>query len=154
MTDDIPVAKGSAHHKALSALAAKGALTTQELRATLFPSWSVSKTRDSMFEMVRTGLVGQIGFDGWTINNAGLNAVVMLGRHMEQRAKEYRKSSGLRDVYGRANYEPLELGLTCHRPGAYDAFHLPSRINNKLHYRSGLVVDFAEQQEKQNEQQS
>lgn len=37
-------------------------------------------------------------------------------------------------------YTCPELGRTCHRPGAYDAFELPSLMGSRLHYPDGRVV--------------
>lgn len=41
-----------------------------------------------------------------------------------------------RDVYDGAELRPFEG-----RPGAADALTIPSRVNNRLHYRDGRVTD-------------
>lgn len=38
-------------------------------------------------------------------------------------------------------YSCPELGRTCCRPGAYDAFELPSLIGTRLHFPDGRVIE-------------
>lgn len=38
-------------------------------------------------------------------------------------------------------YACPELGRTCFRPGAYDAFELPSLIGSRLHFPDGRVIE-------------
>ena len=40
----------------------------------------------------------------------------------------------------KGSYPCPELGRTCQRPGAYDAFDLPSLHGSRLHYPDGRVV--------------
>lgn len=47
-------------------------------------------------------------------------------------AQEYLgEVAGARTHQGSGNYEGKELGKTCHRPGAYDAYSLPSLFAGK-----------------------
>lgn len=62
--------------------------------------------------------------------------------------KEFKSQFGIPAVaapltYGknvRQAYDGKELGPATHRPGAMDAYVLPSRFANRLHYRDGRVL--------------
>jgi hypothetical protein len=59
-------------------------------------------------------------------------------RYAQTRVPFARSTGG--DVM-RGVYTCPELGETCQRPGAYDAFRLPSVYGNRLHYPDGRVVE-------------
>ena len=44
-----------------------------------------------------------------------------------------------RNTNTKGPYRGTELSAPCMRPGSMDAMRLPSRMNNRLHYRDGRV---------------
>jgi hypothetical protein len=125
---------GSVQHKMLS-LIAKRDYNSTELRKDTGATIRIERVREILHELKGLKLisVGR-GGDHWAITTEGLHVSVLLGAVPATSVVKRSKSEKRAEMYERPNYEPKELGFTCLRPGAYDAFLLPSRIGNELHY--------------------
>jgi len=137
--DDIQVSfrSGSFQHKAIALLSKKDSDTAtirKDTGATIRPE----RVREILTEMKQAKLITSTGKDQWAITNQGLHVSVLMG-HVPETSMVKRRSNTekMSEVFQRADYVPLELGMTCLRQGAYDAFLLPSRISNRLHYPGG-----------------
>lgn len=104
-------------------------------------SRSDAKIRDILLNLKRWGLVlNDPSNDHWSITHKGIKVLSELGHPTRSINLPVRTPKAKRaEVYERPIYDGKELGPTVTRAGAYDAFKLPSRINNNLHYRDGRV---------------
>ena len=129
---------GSFQHKVI-ALLSKSDSDTAYLRRDSGATIKMDRVREILNDMKRAKLITSTGHDTWAITNQGLHVSVILGSVPDTALviKQRSKTEKLAEVYQRENYVPKELGFTCLRQGAYDAFILPSRIANNLHYPGG-----------------
>lgn len=104
-------------------------------------SRSDTKIRDILLNMKRWGLVlNDTSTDHWSVTHKGIKVLTELGHPTRSVALPVRTPKAKRsEVYERPPYDGKELGPTVTRDGAYDAFKLPSRMNNQLYYRDGRV---------------
>lgn len=132
---------GGLHHRMIAALS-KQDMGAMELKTVIKATLPSHDFRAELKRLAREKLVLDTGNDTWSITSAGLNASVLLGA-VPTIPRRSRKSTSDRICNGNSTeeYVPSELGFTCQRHGAYDAFLLPSRIGNRLHYPNGRVVD-------------
>ena len=102
---------------------------------------SQTKVHNLLLDMKRLGLlIHNSDSDQWAISNKGLTVLIEVGHPSVEVATPKRTPKEKRaEVYERPPYDGAELGPTVTRAGAYDAFALPSRMNNKLHYKDGRV---------------
>lgn len=128
--------RNSATHRILAALSSHDGLTAHQIKQIAMLSIRMTDLKGvRMLDLIRKGWVISVGMDIYRLTNAGLDVKLALG--------EARLSTGVTrtaavkkaEVFERPDYEPLELGRTCYRPGAYDAFELPSLMYGKPVYR-------------------
>ena len=129
---------GGTHHKVIAYLSKQDA-DAFEIRREAKINHDMKAFRTILAEMSRAKLILSVGADKWSITTDGLHMSVMYGA-VPLPATRKRGAGKESDVLMRENYKPSELGFTCHRPGAYDAFLLPSRMGNRLVYPSGREV--------------
>jgi hypothetical protein len=132
---------GGLHHRIIAALS-KHDMGAMEIKAVIKATLPSHDFRAELKRLSREKLVLDTGNDTWSITPAGLNASVLLGA-VPVIAKRSRKAMSERvcNANSAEDYVPTELGFTCPRQGAYDAFLLPSRMGNTLHYPNGRVVE-------------
>lgn len=124
---------GSVQHKMLSLIAKRDYDATQ-LRKDTGATIRLDRVREILTELRGMKLISSAGNDQWAITTEGLHVSVLLGAVPATSVVKRSRSEKQAEMYQRPNYVPTELGFTCLRPGAYDAFLLPSRIGNELHY--------------------
>jgi hypothetical protein len=129
---------GGTQHKVIAYLSKKDA-TPFDIRRDMGLIHSIRDLRKVLLEMQRSKLVLSVGDDLWSITTDGLHMSVMYGGVPEPTRRK-RGTGKQSEVLTREPYKPNELGFTCHRPGAYDAFLLPSRMGNRLVYPNGREV--------------
>lgn len=131
---------GGVQHKML-ALIAKRDYEATELRKDTGATIRIDRVREILQELRGMKLITNTGKDQWAITTEGLHVSVLLGAvpvtSVVRRSTKERRA----EMYERPTYVPTELGFNCMRPGAYDAYLLPSRIGNKLHYPNGRVTE-------------
>jgi hypothetical protein len=128
---------GSFQHKVIALLSKLDGDAT-ELRKSAGVTIRIERVREILNDMKRAKLITSTGTDQWAITNQGLHVSVLMGSVPETSlVKKRSKSDKMAELYQREDYVPKELGMTCLRQGAYDAFILPSRIGNELHYPKG-----------------
>lgn len=129
---------GGTQHRVIAYLSKHDA-DAFEIRREAKINHDMKSFRSILAEMSRAKLILSVGEDKWSITNAGLHMSVMYGA-VPQPTTRKRGAGKESDVLMRENYKPSELGFTCHRQGAYDAFLLPSRMGNRLVYPNGREV--------------
>lgn len=128
---------GSFQHKVIALLSKQDSEAT-DLRRDTGATIRMDRVREILNDMKRAKLITSTGTDQWAITNQGLHVSVLMGSVPETSlVKKRSKSDKMAELYQREDYVPRELGMTCLRQGAYDAFILPSRISNELHYPKG-----------------
>ena len=127
---------GSLQHRIIAALA-KSDLDRHELKRESKTVLNMQEFRPLVTAMEREKWIIRITDDKWAITTLGLHMSVLLGPVPEKRTP---RKKNYAELFERAEYVPTELGFTCQRQGAYDAFLLPSRIGNELHYPNGRVT--------------
>ena len=134
--NEMEVRKGSTQHKILAALAAHGQMTADQLKASArIISIAIDKLQTETLRALReAGLIETTLFGTWVITDKGLSVRLTLGS-ADISAPRRSLAARRADLYGRENYVPVELGRTCARPGAYDAFDLPSLMCGDRKYR-------------------
>lgn len=129
--------KGSAHHRILVALAAHGQLTTEEIRTIAQIGGTVDKLHSGTLAFMRNEkLIEPTAIGTWAITNEGLSVRLLLG-NTEIAVFKRTAASRRAEVMNREPYVPVELRRNCQRPGAYDAFDLPSLMGGQRVYRRG-----------------
>lgn len=129
---------GSFQHKAIAILAKadKDTITLRkESGATIRPD----RVREILMDMKQAKLITTTSqHDTWAITTQGLHVSVLLGPVPETSiVRKVSREQQMTELFSRGTYSAKELGFTCLRRGAYDAFILPSRIANTLHYPNG-----------------
>lgn len=128
---------GGLHHRVIAAVSKHDA-DTFELRRDSGSTLNATEFRKELNKLVREKILLSVGDDTWSITTHGLHASVMLGA-VPERKRRSSSTDRITNVNSRELYEPVELGFTCLRPGAYDAFLLPSIRGNKRYYPNGRV---------------
>lgn len=131
---------GGVQHKIIAALC-KHDMDTFELKSFIQSKLPAPDLRRHINALVRDKVLLSVGNDTWSITTVGLNISVLLGAVPDNVALR-RRNMADRICNGNATgtYMGEELGRTCFRPGAYDAFLLPSRMGDNLHFpRKGRV---------------
>lgn len=127
-----------------------GEMTADQLEP-LNPGGTVSiKTR--LASMVKRGTICRKGTRGqsvYGITEKGLEAIkarakgasnLLTAQPSMKRVTAKAKSLPVPiEIFGGSSYQGRELQPYQGRPGAMDAFALPSRMGNRLHYRDGRV---------------
>ena len=128
---------GGFEHKAV-ALLAKHDLGSYELRKLAGSTLSMPEVRARLKAMERNKYLLSVGDDSWSITSVGLNLSVMLGPVSAAQAKRKRiNADRISNGNTTERYEGKELGFTCSRPGAYDAYLLPSIMGDKRVWPNG-----------------
>lgn len=128
---------GSFQHKVIALLSKEDSDTTY-LRKDSGATIRMDRVREILNDMKRAKLIESTGTDKWAITNQGLHVSVILGTVPDTATVKRRSThEKMSEMFKREDYVPTELGFTCFRQGAYDAFILPSRIANRLHYPGG-----------------
>lgn len=128
---------GSFQHKVI-ALLSKEDSEAAHLRRDTGATIRMDRVREILDDMKRAKLITSTGTDKWAITNQGLHVSVILGAvPTTSVVRKVSKDRRVSEMFERGDYVPVELGFTCLRQGAYDAFILPSRIANTLHYPGG-----------------
>lgn len=130
---------GSVQHKML-ALIAKRDYDATTLRKDTGATIRIDRVREILLELKGMKLISSTGHDQWAITTEGLHVSVLLGAVPATSVVKRSNSDKRAEIFQRQDYVPTELGFTCLRPGAYDAFLLPSRIGNELHYPNGHMT--------------
>jgi hypothetical protein len=139
-TASLPI-RNSATHRILAALAANDGLTAGQIKNVAALSIRLVDLKGTkMLDLIRKGWVISVGMDIYRLTNAGLDVKMGLGEARIKEGVSRTASEKKAEVFERPLYEPIELGRTCNRPGAYDAFDLPSRMFDGLLYRDGRKV--------------
>lgn len=94
---------------------------------------SSSNARHTLNELRLLGLViATPGSDLWKASKKGLDVAMEIGAPPDVSvAKPKTSKQKMAELYQRPTYDGAELGQTCLRPGAYDAYSLPSIINGR-----------------------
>lgn len=137
---------GSVQHKMLS-LIAKRDYDAAELRKDTGATIRIDRVREILLELKGMKVITSTGHDQWGVTTEGLHVSVLLGAVPATSVVRRSTKEKRAEMYERPTYVPTELGFTCLRPGAYDAYLLPSRIGNELHYPNGRVTNQSTQQE-------
>jgi hypothetical protein len=137
MTAPTRIKHGSAHWWVLQTLRDFGAMTERELLAL-----GTHETPDALKAVRKLQMVIMAADKLLEIQPKGRNA---LATSNKQRWKETPPSkAGLRTTVNavmKDHYQGVELKPYCGRPGAMDAYSLPSRQGDRrLHYRTGEVI--------------
>jgi hypothetical protein len=134
--------QGGVHHKIISAVS-KHDLDTFEIRRDCGSNMNATDFRKELNRLAREKVLLSVGNDTWSITTLGLHLSVMLGAPSDY-ATRRRKANADRISNGNSTevYVPVELGFTCLRPGAYDAFLLPSVRGGRRYYPNGRVEDW------------
>ncbi len=130
------IVRGSVPHRVLETLCENGQLSVPEIKNTAYVGDTAHRLRTIMLpDLMARGLVKTAGGDEWAITEEGLARKLALGDADIFRRTERRKSkaANVRATMDRPVYLGDELGRVCMRPGAYDAFGLPSVINGDRH---------------------
>lgn len=128
---------GSLQHKMIAALS-KQDLDRHELKRASGTILNMQEFRPILTAMEREKYILRIRDDIYAITTLGLHMSVLLGPVPDKRPPRKKNHA---ELFERPEYDGAELGFTCQRQGAYDAFMLPSRIGNELHYPNGRVVE-------------
>lgn len=122
----------SVAHKVLGLLVgADGYISCSAIRFKVAPSKRVSDIRELTIKLQGLGLVINDREDRSCITNAGITAYTELGILSSVPAKPRGGKAKRAEIYERPIYDAAELGRTCMRPGAYDAYMLPSVLGGK-----------------------
>jgi hypothetical protein len=132
---DLP-RRNSATHRILAALAANDGLTAHQIKDVAVLSIRILDLKGvKMLDLIRKGWVISIGMDIYRISTAGLDVKMQLGEAQLKAGVTRTAAVKRAEVFERPNYEGPELGKTCNRPGAYDAFELPSLMYGQPVFR-------------------
>lgn len=119
-------------HKILAHLnEAEGYVSCAVLRSALAPLKRVSDIREQVINMQRAGLVLCDAQDRAALTKVGIEAYSELGLLSLSPSKKRSAGQKKNELMRRPIYEPKELGRTCFREGAYDAYELPSLMNGR-----------------------
>lgn len=140
------IKRGSLSHRILMTLSTYGALVPTAIRRAGDLSIADSDLKFAKLPgLAGIGLVRECTEDhqrgAWEITEAGVGIRIKLG-DIASLVKSRHSKAKKAEIYTRPLYVPHELGRTCMRPGAYDAFKLPSRMADGLYYRDGSVKKF------------
>jgi hypothetical protein len=136
---DLP-RRNSATHRILAALAANDGLTAHQIKDVAVLSIRILDLKGvKMLDLIRKGWVISIGMDIYRISTAGLDVKMQLGEAQLKAGVTRTAAVKRAEVFERPNYEGPELGKTCNRPGAYDAFELPSLMYGRPVYRKDAI---------------
>lgn len=124
---------GSVQHKMLS-LIAKRDYDAASLRKDTGATIRIDRVQEILTELRGMKLIAPASGGNWAVTTEGLHVSVLLGAVPVTSVVRRSTKDKRAEMYERPTYVPTELGFTCMRPGAYDAFLLPSRIGNELHY--------------------
>ena len=139
-----PFARGSLSHRILVALSMDHVLTLGQIKKMASIHLTLSDLKSiKMFELEKRGYAKPYLEDEqremWSITDKGLDVKVQMG-DLPAITKASRTTTAKRsEVMKRPPYDGNELGPTCQRTGAYDAYALPSRMGKALHYRDGRI---------------
>lgn len=131
---------GGVQHRAINALA-KHDLNTFELKAMIGSKLPAPELRAHLKALVRNKVLLSVGDDSWSITTLGLNVSVLLGPVPDNTTRKRNTADRICTGNATGTYMGEELGHTCLRPGAYDAYLLPSRMGDDLHYPRGGRVE-------------
>jgi len=109
----------------------EGYVSCAVMRNALAPSKRVSDIREQVITLQRAGLVLADSQDRAAITKTGVKAYSELGLLNLSPKKKRTATKVKSELMSRPVYDPVELGRTCMRPGAYDAYALPSIINGR-----------------------
>lgn len=131
---------GGLHHRMINTLS-RHDMGAMELKAEIKSTLPSHDFRAELKRLGRDKLVIEVGNDTWSITTQGLNVSVLLGA-VPVAATRRKRNTADRISNGNmtGSYDGVELGHTCLRHGAYDAFLLPSRMGNSLHFPNGRVT--------------
>jgi hypothetical protein len=133
--------RNSATHRILAALAAHDGLTAHQIKSVAELTMKITVLKGTkMLDLVRKGWVISVGMDIYRLSTAGLDIKMQLGDARLSKGVTRTAAVKRAEVFQRESYQPLELGRTCHRPGAYDAFELPSMMLGKRVYRTDAAA--------------
>ena len=119
-------------HKILGHLnESDGYVSCAVIRAKIAPSKRVSDIREQSVGLQKIGLVLCDTQDRVALTKAGIEAYSELGLLAVPSTKKRTVVQKKNELMSRPVYDPVELGRTCMRPGAYDAYALPSIINGR-----------------------
>lgn len=127
---------GSVQHRAINALA-KHDLSTSEVKVAIGSKLPANDLRAHLKALVRSKVLLSVGEDSWSITTMGLNISVMLGPVPDGATRRRTNPDRICNGNAGGTYKGEELGHTCLRPGAYDAFLLPSIQGGRRHYPNG-----------------
>lgn len=138
MTIGFDPKKGSVHHRILFSLSKNGQLSSEEIRTIASVPGTVDKLHSGTLSFMRNeGLIEPTVIGTWSITSKGLSLRMSLG---DAEIQPFRRTALLRraEVMSRPNYDGADLRPMCARPGAYDAFKLPSLMGSRRVYRKGV----------------
>lgn len=143
--DGEPFARGSLNHRILVALSMDHVLTLGQIKKMAGIHLTLSDMKNiKMFELEKRGYAKPYLDDDsreqWSITDKGLDVKVTMGDLPSVSRVSRTPKAKKNELMSRPNYDGRELGPTCMRPGAYDAYALPSRMGNRLSYRCGSEV--------------
>lgn len=131
MSEEISFKSQGIHHRILAAVCREDrscALIKTNARLSV----TVERVRQVMQELLRAKLVRSVGSDCWSVTELGLHVNLRMGDAFKNLKIE--GSAAPRSQANRVDYDGKELGRTCYRPGAYDAYDLPSIIGPQRVY--------------------
>lgn len=133
----LPYRRNSNHHHVLAILG-RGDATADSIRRQIAKAVGISATEATLKMMQNNGHIMSLGKGLWSLTQAGLDVSMALGK-LDEKGKTSTAHKSSDNLFNRANYEPLELGDLCMRPGAYDFRKYPSRMgSNRVFYTAGL----------------
>jgi hypothetical protein len=103
-------------------------------RSFLIGSPDDKQAANSIVTLLRTGYIKRIENDLLDITRAGAHKLRQINEAVSPSGDAAGKRTHTNGVMTDA-YQAPELRRTCQRPGAYDAFELPSLMGGQLHYR-------------------
>lgn len=128
--------RNSATHRILAALAANDGLTAHQIKDIAALSMRILDLKGTkMLDLIRKGWVLSVGMDIYRLTTSGLDVKIQLGEAKLKAGATRTAAVKRAEVFERPDYEGPELGKTCNRPGAYDAFELPSLMHGQPVYR-------------------
>ena len=135
-----PVIRGSLGHRILSCMLGQEPMTTGAIKKAAEVHLALSDLQlQKLMTLQRQGYIEGVKPDGWRLTPKGIDICLELGTPLRKTAPMRTSKQKKAEVYERPTYDGWELGQTSTRPGAYDAYAKPSRINNSLHYRDGTI---------------
>lgn len=126
----------SFQHKVIAILSKEDG-TSASLRRDTGTGCNKQRAEEILESMKYDGLIRSVGNGTWSITNGGLHISVTLGPVSKNSITKRSTEEKASELFKREEYVPTELGFTCLRQGAYDAYILPSRIADTLYYPSG-----------------